>query len=52
MDSGLPVYPLIWPIWPNWDNGTTGGQLSSADWSTEFAAMQAQTQGAPRAPGR
>jgi hypothetical protein len=42
MDSALPIYPYLWPLW---DNGS-GGQLSGPDWSTEFAQVQAKTQGA------
>jgi len=43
MDSGLPIYPFIWPLW---DNGSTSGELSAADWSTEFSDLEASTQGA------
>lgn len=42
MDSALPIYPYLWP---QWDNGSSG-QLSGPDWDTEFARVQAQTQGA------
>lgn len=42
MDSGLPIYPFIWPLW---DNGSSG-ELSAADWSTEFGDLESSTQGA------